>query len=63
MMLNTVVVTTARPTRRQFVVQFQCGCDVSAGDILRDNYSLTETLRRVDPWEYSGRWLVVCPVG
>ena len=49
MMLNTVVVTTARPTRRQFVVQFQCGCDVSAGDILRDNYSLTETLRRVDP--------------
>ena len=49
MMLNTVVVTTARPTRRQFVVQFQCGCDVSAGDILRDKYSLTETLRRVDP--------------
>ena len=77
--VNTTVVMTARPTGRQFVVQFQCGCDVAAGDVLWDNYSLTETLRRVwhfraqwpligGPhriiWRWStGRWLVVCPVG
>jgi len=30
--VNTTVVTTVRPTGRQFVVQFQCGCDVSAGE-------------------------------
>jgi len=45
--VNTTVVTTARPTGRQFVVQFHCGCDVAAGDVLWGNYSLTVTLRRV----------------
>ena len=29
---NTTIVTTDRPTGRQFVVQFQCGCDVYAGE-------------------------------
>lgn len=29
---NTTIITTARPTGRQFVVHFQCGCDVSAGE-------------------------------
>jgi len=55
--VNTTVVTTARPTGRQFVVQFQCGCDVAVGDVLWDNYSLTETLRRV--WHFRVQWPLI----
>jgi len=45
--VNTAVVTTVRPTGRQFVVQFQHDCDIFAGEISGNYYSLTEALRRV----------------